>query len=288
MAPSALRNAGGVPFIVLKGYFVVRERLQPDGDSIHFVSGAPFKARRVDTSVQVRKSGMLRLQSIDASEKKQPLGAFGRDTLLRHLGFDPAKLGLTDTDFTADAGEVRKPGWIATHGDDGNGRALSYLFRKNPGSFKHGEEISGHDLLAVLKKSANYRLTTVGGAFPAFYENTDEEHAALFQAAAESARTAQKGVWAADRTTTGFTPTSDALDADGSLVYPKFFRRVAKWKTAKPSSAAFISWLKKQADGKKLVEGAAPNRIALWRLFEPAGKTKVRVPYDVTRLWFSE
>lgn len=66
------------------------------------------------------------------------------------------------------------------------------------------------------------------------------------------------------------------------------FRRVAKWKEAQPNADAFLAWLKAQDDGKKLVAGATPRPVALYKLFEKVSKTEVAVPYDVTRLWFSE
>lgn len=106
--------------------------------------------------------------------------------------------------------------------------------------------------------------------------------------AARKARTAKAGVWKVDSTTTGFVPTKDALGIDGALAYPKFYRRVEKWKTAKPNARAFINGLKQQDDGKKLVQGAQPSPVRLWQLFEVASTRKVAVPYDVTRLWFSE
>jgi hypothetical protein len=148
--------------------------------------------------------------------------------------------------------------------------------------------VSAERILATLKQSTNYYLVANGWAFAAFYENTDETHAALFRQAAIRARDKDKGLWKVDKTTTGFVPTPTALGPGGTLVYPKFFRRVDKWDTAKPSSQAFINWLKKQSDGKKLVQGAEPSPIPLWQLFKPAGANKVRVPYDTTKLWFSQ
>lgn len=291
MAKQALKNAGGVPFLTLKGFFVVREKQMPDGDTIAFCASKAYAKGPVETNVPVGTSGAktqnLRLQSIDAPEKTQPLGAKSRNALFAFLGFDPDALGLGDDDFTAGGPPVLRPGWIATHGMDGNFRPLSYLFRDNPG-FTHGGIVTATAIEKVLKKSANYAQVTKSWAFPAFYENTDETHAAVFQVAAHKARTGGKHVWAADKTTKGFVPTKDALGTAGALVYPKFYRRVQKWKTAKPNAKAFIAWLKTQSDGKKLVDGATPNPIALWKLFEVASTTKVRVPYDVTRLWFSE
>jgi endonuclease YncB( thermonuclease family) len=291
LSPSSVRNAGGVPFLVLRGHFVVRAKQMPDGDTVAFAASAKYKAGPVKTNVPVNTTGdktaNLRLQSIDAPEKAQPMGAKSRNGLLTYLGFDLAALGLTDDDFTADGETQRIPGWLATHGMDGNQRPLSYLFLTNPG-FAHGAIVSAAQVRAKLKLSANYRQVAKGFAFPAFYENTDETHAVLFQDAAEKARAKRLGVWSADKTASGFTPTPAALAKGGALVYPKFYRRVAKWKTAKPSSSAFINWLKQQADGKKLVYGAQRDPIRLWQLFEPARAAKVKVPYDVTRLWFSE
>lgn len=289
--PRRLRNSGGVPFLTLEGNFVIRARHQPDGDTIHFAASKKYGDPDGLTNVPVDTSGdtsrALRLQSIDAPEKTQPLGADMRDALLGLLGYHRDELGLSDTDFTADGPPVLRKGWLVTHGLDGNGRPLSYLFRDDPG-LTHGRYISADEVLEVVHKSVNHRLAARGKAFPAFYENTDEGHAAVFQTAARKARDNALGVWQADVTTTGFEPTPDALGPDGALIVPKFFRRVAKWKEAQPNADAFLAWLKAQDDGKKLVAGATPRPVALYKLFEKVSKTEVAVPYDVTRLWFSE
>jgi endonuclease YncB( thermonuclease family) len=291
MAKHALKNAGGVPFLVLKGIFVVKAGHQPDGDTIHFAATAKYTPGSVDTNVPVSpdgsKSKAIRLQSIDAPEKAQPLGAKSRDALLTMLGFKPSSLGLSDTDFTVGGPTQTRVGWLATHGMDGNDRPLGYLFTASPG-FKHGAIVTAADVLGAIKASANYRQASAGWVFPAFYENTDETHAAVFQKAAAKARDGKKGVWSKDLTTVGFVPTATALGKNGTLVYPKFFRRVEKWKAAKPNAQAFINWLKTQADGKKPVQGAKPTPVPLWTLFERVSSQKVAVPYDVTRLWFSE
>lgn len=291
MATRALRNAGGVPFLTLKGHVVVRQRQMPDGDTLSFAASQRYTAKLVKTNVPVDASGEttvnIRLQSIDAPEKSQPFGAQSRDQLLKHFGIKASAFGLTDEDFTADGAIALRPAWLATHAQDGNGRPLGYLFRESV-KLTHGAEISAHDLLRVLRRSANYSLASRGWAFPAFYENTDEAHAAVFARAAAKARTAGKGIWAHDVTTSGFVPTKSALGHGGALVYPKFYRRIEDWKSATPSAAAFITWLKKQRDGRKPVQGATVTPIPLWQLFEIVNPSKVAVPYDVTKLWFSE
>jgi endonuclease YncB( thermonuclease family) len=263
----------------------------PDGDTVSFAATKKYSRGPVQTNVPVDGSGAkttnLRLQSIDATEKTQPLGGRARDALLKHLGFNPSDMGLSDEDFTADGSTIKAKGWIATHAMDSNYRPLAYLFHANPG-FSHGDLISAADLLSVIKSSANYRQASNGWAFPAFYENTDESHALAFQHAGAEARKHKKGVWASDVTTTGFVPTKTALGRGGKLVYPKFYRRVQKWKKARPSADAFIKWLKGQSDGKKMVQGAHPSPVRLWTLFEKVSATKVAVPYDVTKLWFSQ
>ncbi|MCA1962838.1 MAG: hypothetical protein LDL31_02695 [Prosthecobacter sp.] len=173
-------NAGGVPFLVLKGFFVVSKGKQPDGDTLSFVAGRAYQSGGVKTNITVvndgRKLRNVRFQSIDTPEKAQPLGAAARDSLLTALGFDVGQLGLSDTDFTADEGVHKVPGWIATHGMDGNGRALSYVFGADPG-FKHGAVVSAEQVEQILPLSANYAQVASGMAFPAFYSNTDEGHA---------------------------------------------------------------------------------------------------------------
>jgi endonuclease YncB( thermonuclease family) len=291
MSKPTLRNTGGVPFLILKGNFVIRQRHQPDGDTIHFAASSPFSPGPVISRVPVSSTGIetvaVRFQSIDAPEKKQPMGAASRDAALRHIKIKPSDIGLSDDDFTANGPIVKISGWLATHGIDGNKRQLGYVFPNNPG-FTHGAIVSAEKLLAAIKKSTNYHLVAKGWAYPAFYDNTDEMHATIFQQAASRARSDGNGIWKDDRTTTGFVPTKTALGVGGALVYPKFFRRVDKWRSPKPNSRAFIKWLKIQKDGKKWVEGAHSQPIRLWQLFESVGVRKVRVPYDVTRLWFSE
>lgn len=291
MINAAILNAGGVPFLTLKGHFVARPKQMPDGDTVAFFAGAPYPESPVRTNVPVGGAGSntvnIRLQSIDAPEKSQPMGAASRDALLGHLGFDISGLGLSDVNFTVTGPIQTVPGWLATHGMDGNERPLGYLFRNDPG-FRHGEIVPASSILKVIGASANLLQASKGLAFPAFYENTDESHAAVVARAAEKARSGGRGVWAKDRTTTGFIPTKKDLGTAGALVYPKFYRRVEKWMSAKADAKAFIRWIKSQADGKKLVQGAEASAVPLWKLFEAVGANKVRVPYDVSRLWFSE
>lgn len=287
---TGIRNKGGVPFVVLHGNFVVRQRQMPDGDTVAFAVTQAFKSSLV--KVPVSLDGMatvnLRLQSIDAPEKSQPMGAASRDALLKFLRFKPAGLGISKTDFSATlpAPEFR-PGWIVSHGMDSKERVLAYLFVSKP-PFAHGASIAAEDLVKYLKSSANYAQVSRGWAFPSFYNNTEETHAVVFQAAAAKARTALRGVWKADVTTTGFIPTKAALGADGALVYPKFYRRVEGWKNASPDATKFIAWLKTQSDGKKLVVGAQRDPVPLWKLFVKKSAQRVAVPYDVLKLWFSE
>jgi hypothetical protein len=289
--PIALRNHGGLPFLVLRGHFVVRPGQMPDGDTVSFVAAQPYVAERVTTNVPVAGDGNkpvnVRLQSIDAPEKTQPLGAWSRDQLLGWLGFKPALLGLSEHDFTVNGAEVRAKGWLFTHGLDGNRRPLGYVMKTEPG-LAHGSEVPASSLQPLLRRTGNHAQAQKGAAFPAFYDNTDEAHALVFQAAARRAREAGRGVWPLDRSTSGFTPTPKALGVGGTLVYPKVYRRVADWTNAKPDAAAFIAWLKTRSDGKKLVVGAQRAPTAFWKLFEAQGSRKVALPYDVLKLWWSE
>lgn len=294
--PLPLRNQGGLPFLVLRGQFTLRSRQMPDGDTLSFVAHKAYTAQRVKTNVTVRGDGRkpvnVRLQSIDAPEKGQPLGAWSRDRLLAWLGFKPAQLGLADDDFSVNlpAEGLSRPGWLFTHGMDGNQRPLGYVMKTDPG-LKHGSEVPAEALQVLLRRTGNDAQVQSGAAFPAFYDNTDEAHALVFQAAAQRARKARRGVWSADATTQGFEPTPQALAgaaASGTLVYPKLYRRVADWPSPKPSSAAFIAWLKTRADGRKPVVGAERDPMPFWKLLVAVDARRVALPYDVAKLWWSE
>jgi endonuclease YncB( thermonuclease family) len=287
-----LRNRRGVPFLALEGNFVLRKGQKPDGDTISFAATRNYPKTAVRSVIPVSTAGdvtkNLRLQSLDAPEKEQPFGAGSRDALLRMLRLDPAKAGLSGEDFTAGAGPFLVKGWIATHGTDGYGRQLSYLFADDPG-LRHGEIVAAADLEPILAKSVNHRLVATGDAFPAFYSNTDEGHAVMFARAADDARTRGLGVWRDDATVDGFEPTLAGTSAAGGLlIYPKFFRRVKEWPEPKRSASAFLAWLRQSSGGQKMVSGAARAELTLADLFEKVDRTTVCVPYDVTRLWFSE
>lgn len=117
----SIRNAGGLPFLVLEGHFVVRAKQMPDGDTVAFAVSRKYHS-----------------------------------------------LGLA-----------------------------------------HGSEVSAAAVESLLKKTENYKQVRGGVVHPAFYENTDEGHALVFQQAAQMARKAGKGIWAVDVTTKGFVPTPD-------------------------------------------------------------------------------
>lgn len=295
MSRSSIRNAGGVPFLILQGHFIVRSGQQPDGDTLAFAASRAYQARTVKTNIPVDSSAAktvnLRFQSIDAPEKKQPLGMFSRDGMLKAVGIRPAAIGLT-SDFYANGTSGPVPGWVATQKLDGYQRPLSYLFTQLQG-FQHGQEVAAEDLLPVLRQSLNFKQISSGRAFPAFYSNTEESHAVLFQRAAAAARDRQSGgtrtsIWRDDATSSGFIPTPDAVSDSGVLIYPKFYRRIAEWKTPRENASRFLSWLKTTDGGKKLVTGAEPTPIPLWQLFEKLDTKQVYVPYDVTKLWFEE
>lgn len=201
-------------FLHLQGTFVAAG-YAPDGDSIRF---APDHLRALDhlpgtTRLRVAQdcSVQLRLEGIDAPElhylaHAQRLGDAARDTLLRALGIDDARI---DHDLVTHAPAVR--GSILTRSIDPNGRLIAYAFRDQ----------TTPDVAA----SVNAAMLRAGMAYPLAYDTQPPEHRTLFARLARTARKQSLGIWAHDRTPAFALASEHSIGPHGALIFPKLFRR---------------------------------------------------------------
>lgn len=99
---------------------------------------------------------------------------------------------------------------------------------------------------ALLRKSLNYKSLAAGNSYPLFYDTLFSDLRSSFTTAAENARTAKKGLWKQDLSTTGLAATNVAdLEARG-VVFPKLYRRLTSYFNDGGSNlASFLPWLAK-------------------------------------------
>jgi hypothetical protein len=248
-----------MPMLCLAGTFRIVDT-EPDGDSIRFYPDDATQWARVPGPHAVRTNAgggaQLRLDGIDALETHytprngaplhQPLefAHQARDELLRWLGFrDVQREGEKVTAATPAA----LAGYLLTQGADLYGRCVALVGRGD------APAASGTDVrvnLAMLRRTANHRLITVGLAYPTFYLKLYPDLRAELAKQARAARPAT-GLWARDRTQKGVKVAGLATLTDDAVVLPKLFRRLVDYldlNANDPSLAGFSAYLAQRGD----------------------------------------
>ncbi len=225
-----------MPFFVIKGTFHV-VGASPDGDSVK------FKADNIDNWFKLATPNNRTRVKMNRSEHVQ-LRFEGIDTLETHyLGFhQPRKLADAATDFTLDAAGVTDVEWSpgrkhvldAKDGTEGYilsraieryGRPISFVFS---GSTDYGDG-SQVDLKAPqLADGINYKLLQAGLAYPIYYEGLFHDLRDAMTSAVGAARSANKGLWAVDKTS-GVTVNGLDSITDEHPILPKLFRRLTDY-----------------------------------------------------------
>ena len=239
---------------------------RPDGDSAWF---KPDNSKLLENigfrSADFNKGGFaqLRFESIDALELHFPgsdhqlkdSAVAARDFLLDELGFKEVTYAPSD-DIPAsvrDCKPIAVRASVMTRAIDPFGRPVSFVF---PGN---APEKSGSDVFleaSRLDKSLNAALARKGHAYPAFYsarEISGQRVGGLpsdlrghITDLAISAFTAGRGVWAFDKTTSGFT-VKKKEDLHTLAIWPKLYRRLAKFydddSANHDSLTGFLDWL---------------------------------------------
>jgi endonuclease YncB( thermonuclease family) len=227
-----------MPMLCLAGTFRILST-EPDGDSIRFYPDDSTDWERVPGPNAVRTNAgggaQLRLDGIDALETHysprgggplhQPidLAHQARDELVRWLGFRGIeRAGETVTAATPE----ELPGYLLTRGADVYGRCVALIGR---GDAPATSATQAMVRVADLRRTANHRLIAAGLAYPTFYLKLFADLRAELTKQARQARTAKKGVWAADRTQKGVDVETLATLTDDAVLLPKLFRRLVDY-----------------------------------------------------------
>ena len=226
-----------MPMLCLAGTFRIVGS-EPDGDSIRFYPDDPSQWSLVGGPHRVRTNAaggaQLRLDAIDALETHyapqggarlhQPpiLAHQAAAELLRWLGFRHVQ---RDVEKVAAAEPAELDGFLLTRTADLYGRCVALIGRGDPPA-KSGAQARVN--VAMLRRTASFRLISTGLAYPTYYLNLFPDLRRALTAEVGRARP-DRGVWPQDRTQSGFTVTGlDTLTED-VVILPKLFRRLVDY-----------------------------------------------------------
>lgn len=247
-------------FYIIKGTFHV-VNYSPDGDSIRFKADNPDNWHLLDgASVTMNGNGhaQLRLEAIDTLETHfnnlhQPLAL-----ALGALEFLLAELHITDVQWNAARTRVISAndgtrGYIIARAVERNHRPISFVFEGEPPE----DDWSSIEFYADrLAESVNYKSVEAGMAYPTYYQGLFPDlRLALTQAAAD-ARTANRGIWAEDKTNSGFDVPNRAAIENVHVILPKLFRRLAEYLSGGGTVADFKTYLESLNEGVTIISSA--------------------------------
>ncbi|MFE1289426.1 thermonuclease family protein [Streptomyces sp. NPDC058751] len=293
-----------MPMLLIKGSFKVSERAKPDGDTVPFVPDDPADWKLVPGCKRILPAAdghaNIRLEGVDALEthyggsygpdQHQPIGLAHRaaDELLKWLGFTGIVRGADET-VTLTPAAV--PGFILTRGTDVFGRCVALVGRGAPPGCT-GYEIDVDE--ALVKKTANHHLLSLGLAYPTFYKGFPVRLRDVLATAARQAResTPPLGVWAEDVTRSGvkITGMTSLTADDGAVVLPKLFRRLKEYldlDPMDPSLACFPSYLAGGADEFRIPPDTK-RIIGLQNVVEITDGNTVRMTHQPEEIVFEE
>ena len=248
-----------MPMLCLAGTFRIVGS-EPDGDSIRFYPDDSSQWSLVGGPHRVRTNAgggaQLRLDAIDALETHyapqggarvhQPpvLAHRAAAELLRWLGFRDVQ---RDVERVVSAEPAELPGFLLTRTADLYGRCVALIGRGDPPA-PSATQVRVN--VAMLRRTANFRLISTGLAYPTYYLNLFPDLRRGLTAEVERARP-DRGVWAQDRTQTGFTVAALDTLTDDVVILPKLFRRLVDYLHlggGDPSLAGFADYLAQRND----------------------------------------
>jgi endonuclease YncB( thermonuclease family) len=254
-----------MPFIVIKGTFHI-EGYSPDGDSVRFrADDKEHWAKLSGPSAQLnaKDHAQLRLEAIDTLETHyqnthQPLElAIGAlEHLLEGLGITDVEWNETRTMvITANDGTE---GYILSRAVEKNGRPVAFVYTGTSPEEDGSEIFLDADR---MRQSLNHRALEEGVAYPTYYEGLFHDLREALTEAVGRAREAKRGVWAEDRTNTGFEVEGLGSITDEHVILPKLFRRLAEYLEVGGSAAGFEEFLEAREEEVIVISTVHPTHF---------------------------
>ncbi len=267
-----------MPFFIIKGTFHVLG-YSPDGDSIRFQADDEANWSKLSgppVTLNARRHAQLRLEAIDTLETHyrnlhQPpdLATGALDFLLRGLGITGVQWDVLRTRVTA--ANDGTEGYIISRNVESNRRPVAFAFAGPPPA-DDGSSIFFD--AEWLRQSMNYRSVAEGLAYPTYYKGLFSDLREALTAASAHARQGNLGVWAEDRTNTGFAVNGIQSITDEHVILPKLFRRLAEYMEVGGTVAGFREFLEMKGEGVTIISSAHFTHL----------DTLVRVDGNVVRM----
>jgi endonuclease YncB( thermonuclease family) len=244
-------------FYVIKGTFHV-VNYSPDGDSIRFKADDSTKWNLLSgpaVTINGNEHAQLRMEAID--------------TLETHYGdlHQPLELALGALEFLLAELEITNVQWNAAHSrivsanDGTRGYIIARAVEKNhrPISFVFAGEAPEPDWSSIelfadrLADSVNYKSVEAGLAYPTYYQGLFPDLRLALTQASNNARAGALGIWAQDKTNSGFSVPNLAAIENTHVIMPKLFRRLAGHLDGGGTVANFKDYLKSLNEGVTII-----------------------------------
>ncbi len=241
-----------MPFTVIRGTYHIKG-YSPDGDSIRFQAHDEENWGKLSgpaVSLNARRHAQLRLEAIDTLEthyrnRHQPL-ALAEQALQALL----AGLGITGLETDALRTSVIEAqdgteGYILSRAVEENHRPVAFAYAGVP-----PEEDGASLFLRAdrLRQSVNHQQFQAGLAYPTYYTGLFSELRGACTEAVQEARGKLLGVWAEDRTNTGFAVEGLVSIEEQHVILPKLFRRLVAYLEGGGPVTGFKEFLEVQAE----------------------------------------
>jgi hypothetical protein len=236
-----------MPFTLIAGSFAPGLGF-PDGDSLRFIPNDPepiFRLRRRGSPPKINpKNGsiQLRYEGIDTLEKAA-IKPFSSDATASNLELAGTAGGTTNA-----------PGYIYSNQLGPHGRPIAFVFAgEAPGKTGDEKYLEPDDIM----DSINVLQLARGHAYPLFYDTLFDDLRQRLTEVTLEAKEARKGVWEADRTSSGVE--WDGGPATMAPIFPKLWRRIDEF----TRDETFFDPEQPLAGLKRWMEIAKPERVSV-------------------------